>query len=111
MTPRSAIGFLRSCVLSGEKLSKEDEAAVARALENLKKLEAQVEDLKTALAMVAWHVVEEDDKGVPVCCSCLASDTKEDNCPVMGVVERIECPFDEDGTNPLPPVVKALDDG
>lgn len=111
MTPRTAIAFLRSCVLSGETLSKGDLVDVEGALDNLQKLEAQVQDLKTALAMAAWHVVEEDDKGVPVCCSCAASDTKEDNCPVMGVVERIPCPFDEGGTNPLPPVVKALDDG
>lgn len=71
-------------------------------------LEKRVERLENALAIVAWHAIAHDADDRPVCTSCVAHDTREDNCPVMGVVERLECPFPEEGMDPLPPVIEAL---
>lgn len=71
-------------------------------------LTKRVAQLEIALALAAWHALEHDDQGRPSCAACLAADTKEDNCPVVAVVERLPCPFGEDAIDPLPPVLEAL---
>jgi hypothetical protein len=76
----------------------------------VEQLEKRVELLERALAMTAWHSITYRADDVPACTSCAASDTTQDNCPVMGVVERLDCPFpdDGDGIDPLAPVIEAL---
>jgi hypothetical protein len=71
-------------------------------------LTKRVERLEKALAMVAWHAVAYGTDDQPVCTACAARDTKHDNCPVMGAVERLESPHSEQPINPLAPVVEAL---
>lgn len=71
-------------------------------------LARRVETLEKALALAAWHAVVYDSDNRPVCTGCRAADTEHDNCPVMGAVERLECPFPEEGIDPLAPVVDAL---
>lgn len=76
----------------------------------VEQLARRVELLERAVAIVAWHAIAHDERDRPCCTSCVAHDTRHDNCPIMAVVERTECPFPDDdvGIDPLPPVVAAL---
>lgn len=60
-----------------------------------------------ALRVVAWHATSFRETKL-FCDACLATSTKEDNCPVMAVVEATENPFPEEGIDPLPIIRDAL---
>jgi hypothetical protein len=83
LTPRQAIGFLRSCVLSGERLSSEDESSVAGALEKLTALESLTGRLADRLRDTESAAHHSGALGAEICWSCEGTgDSHQEGCAV-----------------------------
>lgn len=84
LTPRTAIGFLRSCALSGETLSEEDLASVDKALEQLENFEDLTRRLAERLRETEHDAHRAGARGSEACPRCEGTGKSHDNeCPVL----------------------------
>jgi hypothetical protein len=84
LTPRQAIGFLSSCVRSGEPLSPEDESSVSGALEKLTALESLTGRLADRLKETEYAAHRAGPREHEACLACEGTGGNHDaDCGVL----------------------------